>query len=71
VTKGTDYDLAPPASSKVPLTPTIYAEADGKPLPLPDPADPTKREFAWMTAHKYTADRAVPYPFRDWKTLQK
>jgi len=71
VTKGTDYELAPPASAKVPLTPTIHAEADGKPLPLPDPADPTKREFAWMTAHKYTADRAVPYPFRDWKTLQR
>jgi transglutaminase-like putative cysteine protease len=71
VTKGTDYDLAPPASAKVALTPTIYAEADGKPLPLPDPADPTKREFSWMTAHKYSADRAVPYPFRDWKTLQK
>jgi hypothetical protein len=70
VTKGTDYDLAPPARGKVPLTPTIHAEADGKPLPLPDPADPTKREFAWMTAHKYTADRAVPYPFRDWETLR-
>jgi hypothetical protein len=70
VTKGTDYELAPPAAGKVPLIPTIYAEADGKPLPLPDPADPTKREFAWMTAHKYTADRAAPYPFRDWKTLE-
>lgn len=67
--KGTDYDLAPKASQKVPLVATIYAEADGKPLPMPDPADPTRREFAWMTAHKYTADRAVPYPFRDWGTL--
>jgi len=70
VTKGTDYDLAPAASSKVPLISTIHAEADGKPLPLPDPADPKRREFSWMTAHKYTADRAVPYPFRDWKTLK-
>ncbi|VTR95031.1 Uncharacterized protein OS=Blastopirellula marina DSM 3645 GN=DSM3645_09212 PE=4 SV=1: Transglut_core [Gemmata massiliana] len=67
--KGTDYDLAPKASQKVPLVASIYAEADGKLLPLPDPADPTKREFAWMTAHKYTADRVAPYPFRDWKTL--
>ena len=67
--KGTDYELAPKASQKVPLVATIYAEADGKPLPLPDPADTTKREFAWMTAHKYTPDRAVAYPFRDWKTL--
>ena len=67
--RGTDYDLVPKASQKVPLVATIYAEADGKPLPVPDPADVTKREFAWMTAHKYTADRAAPYPFRDWKTL--
>lgn len=67
--KGTDYDLAPKASRKVPLVATIYAEADGQPLPPPDPADPTKREFAWMTAHKYTPDRVVPYPFRDWTTL--
>jgi transglutaminase-like putative cysteine protease len=68
--KGTDYDLAPKASAKVPLVATIYAEADGKPLPLPDPADPTKREFAWMTAHKYTPDRPVSYPFKDWTTLK-
>jgi transglutaminase-like putative cysteine protease len=67
--KGTDYDLAPKASQKVPLVATIYAEADGKPLPLPDPADPTKREFAWMTAHKYTPDRPVAYPYRDWSGL--
>ncbi|MCE9565460.1 MAG: transglutaminase domain-containing protein [Planctomycetes bacterium] len=70
MTKGTDYDLAPKAASKVPLVPTIYAEADGKPLPLPDPADPTKREFAWMTAHKYTTSKPVAYPFKDWGTLK-
>jgi transglutaminase-like putative cysteine protease len=68
--KGTDYDLAPKGLQKVPLIATIYAEADGKPLPMPDPADPSKREFAWMTAHKYTADRAVPYPFKDCRTLK-
>ena len=71
MTKGTDYDLAPKASGKVPLVATIYAEADGKPLPAPDPADPTKREFAWMTSHKYTADRPTAYPFKEWKTLAK
>jgi transglutaminase-like putative cysteine protease len=71
VTKGTDYDLAPKASAKVPLVATIYAEADGKPFPLPDPADPMKREFSWMTAHKYTADKPAVYPFREWKTLTK
>lgn len=71
VTRGTDYDLAPAASGKVPLVGTIHAEADGKPLPTPDPADPTKREFAWMTAHKYTPDRVVAYPFGDWAALKK
>src|SRR5262245_32071299 len=45
-TKGTDYDLAPPASGKVSIVRTAYAEADGKPLPDPDPSDPSKREFA-------------------------
>lgn len=69
--KGTDYDLVPKASARVPLVATIYAEADGKPLPLPDPADPTKREFSWMTSHKYVADRAVTYPFRDWRSLER
>ena len=68
--KGTDYDLAPKASQKVPLVATIYAEADGKALPMPDPADPRKREYAWMTAHKYTTDREVPYPFKDWRSLK-
>ena len=68
-TKGTDFELVPPASQKVPLIASIYAEADGKPLPFPDPADPTKREFSWMTSHKYQADRAVKYPFRNWDSL--
>jgi transglutaminase-like putative cysteine protease len=69
MTKGTDYELAPKASGRVPLIGTIYAEADGKPLPTPDPADPTKREFGWMTAHKYTADKPTVYPFKDEQTL--
>jgi transglutaminase-like putative cysteine protease len=69
LTRGTDYDLAPPASRKVPLVRTAYIEADSRPLPDPDPADPKKREFAWMTAHQYKADREVPYPFTDLKTL--
>ena len=49
---------------------TIYAEADGEPLPDPDPADSNKREFGWMTAHEYRADREVAYPFKDWKSLR-
>lgn len=68
-TRGTDYDLVPAAAKKVPVVRTIYAEADGVALPEPDPANPDKREFAWMTMHRYTSDKMVPYPFRDWKTL--
>ncbi len=69
-TRGTDYDLAPPAAHKVAVVRTLYAEADGVALPDPDPANPGKREFAWMTAHRYTPDRTVPYPFKDWSSLQ-
>jgi transglutaminase-like putative cysteine protease len=68
-TRGTDYDLAPPARKRVPVVRTLYAEADGVALPDPDPADPHKREFAWMTVHKYTADKKVSYPFKDWHSL--
>ena len=71
VTKGTDYELAPKASARVPLVSTIYAEADGKPLPQPDPADTTKREFSWMTSHRYTSDKPQPYPFREYGELKK
>lgn len=71
VTRGTDYELAPPASKPVPVVRTIYAEADGMPLPDPDPANPDKREFAWMTAHRFQADRNVPYPFKDRTTLEE
>jgi transglutaminase-like putative cysteine protease len=70
MTTGTDYELAPKASARVPLVATIYAEADGKPLPAPDPADPSKHEFAWMTSHRYTASQPTVYPFKDWKTLK-
>jgi transglutaminase-like putative cysteine protease len=70
LTRGTDYELAPPASGKVPLVRTAYIEADGKPLPDPDPADPEKREFSWMTIHDYRPDRPVSYPFKDIKSLE-
>jgi transglutaminase-like putative cysteine protease len=68
-TRGTDYELSPPASKRVPVVRTIYAEADGVPLADPDPANTEKREFAWMTLHKYTPDRPVKYPFEDWSDL--
>ena len=68
-TKGTDYELVPPAARRVPVVRTAYVEADGVALPEPDPANPNKREFAWMTLHRYTPDRPVNYPFKDWKGL--
>lgn len=69
-TRGSDYDLVPPAAKKVPVVRTIYAEADGVALPDPDPANAEKKEFAWMTMHRYTPDKTVPYPFKDIKTLE-
>src|SRR5204863_5207618 len=69
-TRGTDYDLAPPAAKKVAVVRTIYAEADGVALPEPDPANPNHREFSWMSVHHYSADRQVNYPFKDWRSLE-
>lgn len=62
-TRGTGYDLAPPAAHKVNVVRTLYAEADGVALPEPDPADPTKKEFAWQVGMKISADKQVQYPF--------
>ena len=69
-TVGTDYELVPKASRRVKLVRTIYAEADGEPLPEPDPADVTKREFSWMTALRITPNRKVMYPFKDLDSLR-
>lgn len=69
-TRGTDYELAPPAGKRVPVVRTLYAEADGVALPDPDPANAKKQEFAWMTLHQFTPDREVSYPFKGWKSLQ-
>lgn len=62
-TVGSDYDLVPAASHRVPVVRTIYAEADGVSLPDPDPSDPTETTFAWMTTAKFTPDHEVKYPF--------
>ena len=70
-TRGSDYDLAPPASRKVALVRTIYAEADGVPYAEPDPANKNQRELSWMTVHHYVADREVTNPFDDWRSLEK
>lgn len=71
VTKGTNYELAPKASQPVSVIRTIYAEADGKPLPDPDPANINQRGYAWMTAHKYTSDKPFKLPFKDLDTLDE
>jgi len=69
-TRGTDYELAPKASKRAAVVRTAYVEADGAALPEPDPGDKSQQAFSWMTVHEYRADRKVPYPFADWKTLE-
>lgn len=70
-TVGTDYELQPPASQRVAVVRTAYIEADGIPLPDPDPADPEKREFAWMTAQEFKADQKLINPFADYNSLRQ
>lgn len=70
-TQGTDYELAPKASQRVPVVRTIYAEADGKPLPDPDPANEKLSTFAWMTAHKFSSDVPAVNPFAKIETLRE
>ncbi len=69
-TRGTDYELVPPATRRANVVRTIYAEADGVALPDPDPGAEGKKEFAWMTAHEYRPSKQVAYPFKEWKTLE-
>src|SRR5215211_1183979 len=38
-TRGTDYELVPPAAKRVAVVRTIYAEADGTQLADPDPSN--------------------------------
>ena len=70
LTRGTDYQLSPPAINPVRVVRTAYVEADGEVLPDPDPANLNKREFSWMTSHRYTADKPFKKPFKDLSTLQ-
>jgi len=69
-TVGTDYDLEPPAKKRVAVVRTAYVEADGVALPDPDPADPQKREFAWMTAYEFKTEGKVVNPFVDYSSLK-
>ncbi|MCI0641716.1 MAG: transglutaminase-like domain-containing protein [Gemmataceae bacterium] len=70
-TRGSGYDLEPPAKQKAAVVRTIYAEADGVAYPEPDPANPEQTAFSWMTVHNYSADRQVTNPFQDWRSLEK
>lgn len=70
-TRGSGYDLEPPAKNKVNVVRTIYAEADGVPYPEPDPANPGIQPLTWMTVHQYVADRKVTNPFQDLSSLEK
>ena len=54
----------------MPVVRTIHAEADGKPLADPDPANKSQTTYAWMTAHRFDSDVKVSYPFTDVKSLQ-
>jgi transglutaminase-like putative cysteine protease len=69
-TRGTDYDLEPPANKPVALVRTIYVEADGEALPEPDPGDRNQRTFSWMTVHHYVPDRPVVNSLEDWRSLE-
>jgi transglutaminase-like putative cysteine protease len=68
-TRGSDYDVVPPARKKVPVVRTVYVEADGEALPDTDSADPKRREFGWMTSQRFVPDTPVTYPFKDLKSL--
>jgi transglutaminase-like putative cysteine protease len=70
-TRGTDYDLVPPAKQKPPVVRTVYVEADGVALAEPDPANKDQKAFSWMTVHEYRPDRPVTYPFKDLTSLGK
>lgn len=69
-TRGSDYELAPPAKNRVAVVRTIYAEADGVAYEEPDPANPQARGLTWMTVHHYVADRPVANPFQDLRSLE-
>ena len=66
LTRGVNYELAPRASTRVPIIRTIYAEADGKPLPEPDPSNADQQTFAWMTMHRVDEIGDVSRRFQDY-----
>lgn len=70
-TWGTDYDLVPPANAgRIPVVRTAYIEADGVPLPEPDPAAKGQTAFSWMCVSQFKSDREIVYPFKNWSSLK-
>jgi hypothetical protein len=69
-TRGTDYDLAPPAAHRVAVVRTIYAEADGVEIPDSDPAASNTKAYTWMTVQDFKPDHPVSYTFKDIKSLE-
>ncbi len=59
ITRGTNYELSPPASGPVPLVRTIYAEADGQPLLDPDPSNRDANSFSWMTMYRVDGEESA------------
>lgn len=69
-TRGSNYDLVPPASRKAAVVRTVFVEADGVVYPEPDPANTKQAAFSWMTLHRYVSDRPVTNPFQTLKSLE-
>lgn len=56
VTRGTNYELAPPASKPVHLVRTVYVEADGVALDEFDSTENSKPSQPWMTIYRVDGD---------------
>lgn len=52
VTRGVNFELAPPASMRVPIVREIYAEADGVPLADPNSSADRANVSPWMTMYQ-------------------
>lgn len=69
VTRGTDYELVPPATNgRVPLVRIVHVEADGVTLPDNDPA--LSKKLHWLTSYRVVPARRVSYPYEDFRTLK-
>lgn len=53
LTRGTDFPLVPASRARTPIVRTASIEADGTPLPDPDPGNASERASAWMTLTRF------------------